>query len=265
MLLRLIWAALLAGAGIAILVRRSLGWWGAGATCFFRTPEGLTPDQVARLERTLAARRAAEGSAVPWRRSVGILAILLAIVELIPAVPFAIPYALFCLGLAASELICFSGMRRAVHRRAAALVPRSPLQAIPPFLYLTVGAAFTGVVLASPGMHPLVVIVIAVATAILAWIAWQIAAGRALLLGDDPKMEYAVDERLRVLRVTNMATLACAPATALVASSIPFVADSYRRSSDVASWIAEAALLAAVLGAFVIARRSAVKFERDIA
>jgi len=52
---------------------------------------------------------------------------------------------------------------------------------------------------------------VAAATLLLGITAWRIATAPSLLLGEDPQVEYAIDQRLRVGRATGIAVLACAP------------------------------------------------------
>jgi hypothetical protein len=109
------------------------------------------------------------------------------------------------------------------------------------------------------------VLVVAIATAVLGWIAWQIASGRALLFGQDPKMEYAVDERVREGRVMDLALLACAPALALAAPSSALIPSAYHTLGDLAWWLTLAAFIGAALAVYLMRRSAAGKFERDIA
>jgi hypothetical protein len=266
LIMRVFWASLLALAGVAILVRPNLLLWLSGTSCCFRAPNDLSPDQATRLSKTLEARRQAEATPQPWQRWLGILALVLAVAQVIPAVPYAIPYAVFCLGLATCRLLSYSAIRRATQRRVAPLVRRSPLEAFQPFLVLTVAVALASVLLMG-WVAPLrpAVIVVALATALLIWIAWQIASGRVLLFGDDPKMEYAVDRRVREGRVMNLALLACAPAFVLAAPSSPLVPEAYRSVTDAAFWLTGAAFFATLIGIYILSRRSTAEFERAVA
>jgi hypothetical protein len=266
LIMRVFWAALLALGGVWILLRPNAQLWLSGAGCYFRTPDDLTPDQVSRLDRTLEARRQAEASPQPWRRWLGILALVAAAAQLVPEVPYAIPYAVFCLGLAASSWLSYSSMHRATQRRAAALVRRSPFEAFQPFLVAGVGAALASILLmawVAPLRVP--VVVVALATALLIWIMWQIASSRALLFGNDPKMEYAVDRRVREGRVMNLALLACAPAFVLIAPSSPLVPEAYRSFTDAAFWLAAAAFFATGASIYILSRRATAEFERALA
>jgi hypothetical protein len=265
LIMRVFWAALLALGGLWILWRPNAPWL-SGAGCYLCAPDDLTPDQLSRLDRALKARRQAEATPQPWRRWLGVLALVLAVAQLIPAVPYAIPYALFCLGLAASRWLSYSAIRRATQRRAAALVRRSPFESFQPFLIAGVGGALASVVLMAwvvPLRIP--VIAVAVATGLLIWIMWQIASSRALLFGDDPKMEYAVDRRIREGRVMDLALLACAPAFVLVAPSSPLVPEAYRGFTDVAFWLSAVAFFATCASIYILSRRSTAEFERAVA
>src|SRR5580698_6861066 len=85
LIMRVFWAALLALGGLWILWRpNALGLSGAGR--YLCAPDDLTPDQLSRLDRALKARRQAEATPQPWRRWLGVLALVLAVAQLIPAV-----------------------------------------------------------------------------------------------------------------------------------------------------------------------------------
>jgi hypothetical protein len=240
--------------------------FGCGTYCRFDRDERYTPEQFRRLDDALSARREAERQRYNWRKGVGVFAVVAALLELVPVIPYAVPYAALCLALAASELVCYVGMRRATQRRAAALVPRSPLQTFSPLLLGAVSATFVGVLMMTPVPALRVAsVVVAVATLVLVWIAWQIASSRALLVGDDPKVAYAIDQRLRTSRVASLVALACAPAVALVGSSLPSVPDAYRLIDDVAFVLIYAAFVVVAIALVRIGRDSAAKFGRDLA
>jgi hypothetical protein len=262
-LVRIVWAVAVLLAGFVMLSQPEFG---CGTYCRFDDREGFSAEQSSRLDRALSARRDAERPRYNWRKAVGILAVIAAMLELVPAIPYAIPYAALCLGLAASEMVCYVGMRRAAQRRAAALVRRSPLQTFPPLLMVAVAATFVGVLLvsATPALRA-AGLVVAIATMILIWIAWQIAASRALLIGDDPKMEYAIDQRLRASRVANLIALACAPAVALVGSSLTFVPPGYQTINTAAFVLVYAAFVVVAIALVRTGRRSTAEFERAIA
>jgi hypothetical protein len=262
-LARIVWAVAVLAAGAVMIRRREFGCY---AYCSFGSDAEFSAEQSSRISRTLSARRQVEAPVRPWRIAVGVLAVLAAVLELVPAIPYAIPYTVFCLGFASSQLICYAGMRRASQRRAAALIPRSPQQVLPPFLVAAVGATLIGVLLVAPVPALRVAALVAVvSTLILLWIAWQIASSRALLVGEDPKIEYAVDERLRASRVANLAALACAPAVALVGSSLALVPDDYGFLGSAALAITFAAWVLVMIAVVRSARSSAAKFGRDIA
>ncbi|HEY1429281.1 MAG TPA: hypothetical protein VGF18_06890, partial [Candidatus Tumulicola sp.] len=226
----------------------------------------FSAEQSSRIARTLSARREIENPRRQWRRAIGILAIVAAALELVPSIPYAIPYAILCLGVACSELVCYIGMRQATQRRTAALVPRTPQQVLPPFVVAAVAATLLGVLLVAPLPDlRIAAVVVAVSMLVLFWIAWQVASSRALLVGDDPQIEYAIDERLRASRVANLAALAAAPAVALVGSSLPLVPADYRVVGNIAFVLTYAAFVAIAFAIVRSTRSSAAKFQRDVA
>ncbi|HEY3675432.1 MAG TPA: hypothetical protein VGK84_05530 [Candidatus Tumulicola sp.] len=265
LIMRAFWATLLAIAGLAMLLRPNVCLWltGVGDFC---APDNLSPDLASRLQRTLEARRQAEATPQAWKRWLGVLALVAAAAQLVPEVPYAVPYAVLCLGIAGSRLLSYSAIRRATQRRVAPLVPRSPLDAFQPFLVAGVAGAMASIVIMA-WVTPLLpaVIVVAIATATLIWVAWQIAAGRALLVGDDPEMAYAVDRRVRERRVMNLALLATLPAFVLIAPSSPLVPEAYRGFTDAAFWITATAFFATLIAIYICSRRSTAEFERSIA
>jgi hypothetical protein len=181
----------------------------------------LTPDQSERLRRVLEARSDAEGVSLTPTRYTGLLGIAMSALEFIPSIPFVIPYAVYCLAGALVLLASYLHIRRATERRTAPLVRRSPFDALPPLIIAAFAGCFAGV-LAVATFEPYRAGSIAVAASmlVLAWIAWRIASSQAVMFGDDPQLEYAVDERLRVSRAIRTVTLACAPAVILVGWSV---------------------------------------------
>lgn len=205
-------------------------------SAFFRRARArLSPEQTERLQRVLDARRDVEGVSPNPSRYAGLLGIAMAGLELIPAVPFAIPYAIFCLAGAFGMLASYLHVRRATERRAAPLVPRSPFDALSPVLVVALAVSFAGVALfASYPEFRAGTIGVAASMLILIWIAWRIAGSQAVLFGNDPQLEYAVDERLRRSRVTGTASLACAPAVVLVGTAVLWVPQEYQSIGIVA-------------------------------
>ncbi|MBV8374156.1 MAG: hypothetical protein JO302_01495 [Candidatus Eremiobacteraeota bacterium] len=180
---------------------------------FKGTRRGLSQEDSRRLGRVLEAREAIEDPTNSYARWSGVFTIVMGGVELIAWVPFAVPYALSCLAIALSLLLSYFRIRRASERRVAPLTPRSSLSTLPPFLLgcatvCVLGAAAYAVI---PGLRTGALLV-ALSVAFLVLIAWQVAGAPALLFGQDPQLEYKVDEHLRVSRSGNILALACAPA-----------------------------------------------------
>jgi hypothetical protein len=180
----------------------------------------LSPDERDRLERTMMARQAAEGVSKAFGRWLGLFGIAIAALTLVPAVPIVVPYALFSLAIAATMLLGYLQFQRATVRRVAPLLRRSALRALPPGAIVAMVCCFVATL--SFAIYPALrvgAIVAALVTLVLGVIAWRIAGAPALLLGVDPQVEYAVDERVRAGRATSIAYLACAPAFVFVVLS----------------------------------------------
>jgi hypothetical protein len=180
---------------------------------FKGTRRALTQEQGARLGRVLEAREEAEGASDAYARWSGVLTIVMGGVELIRAVPFAVPYALSCLAIAVSLLLSYFHIRRVSERRVAPLAPRSPLTTLSPPLLACAGISLCGTLAyaAIPELRAGALLV-AFAVALFVAIAWCVAGAPALLFGQDPQLEYKVDEHLRVSRSGNILALASAPA-----------------------------------------------------
>jgi hypothetical protein len=221
----------------------------------------LSWDQRVRLRTVLANRYEAERDRFKWRRLVGILAVIAALLGLVPGLPYSLPWAALFVAMAACELIRSDGMRRAVRRRAAAMIPRSPFQTFTPLLIYALAVIFLGVVVVSliPSIR-LTALLIAAATLVLTGVAWQIAVGPAFLTGDDLEMEYAVDQRLRTSRVTELVLLACSPATLLVVSSVPLARPSYELVDQIGYWTVYSAYFVALFGLSRVRKSSIAKF-----
>jgi hypothetical protein len=256
---------ILAGLGIwqIVLPKRFYG----GANMFFKCGFGdLTPEQSERLRRVLDARGDAEGVSLSPTRYAGFLGIAMAALEFVPAVPFVIPYAIYCLVGALTILASYIHVRRATERRTAPLVRRSPLDALPPVLIGAFVGCFFGV-LAVIVIQPNRAGSIAVAASmlILAWIAWRVASSQAVMFGDDPQLEYAVDERLRVSRATGTVALACAPAVILVGWSVITLPANYEYFGNVAEIVTYASFAVAMVMCATVVRRFPVRFGNGAA
>ncbi len=192
---------------------------------YFKLSGTLSPEERERLSRVLAMRREAEGSSRAYGRYLAAACFVLAVAELIPSVPFVLPYALCCLALAFTTFLSYLRIRRATDRRVAPLVRRSPLSALP---VIAMAAMLCCLVVVLPfivySSERLSAIVVTVSTLVLGWIAWRIAVAPSVLFGKDATFEYAVDQRLRNARATTIASLACAPAVVFVAFAAPRLA-----------------------------------------
>jgi len=228
------WTAMvLAALGTFQVVRP--GFFYTCSVYFDRARKKLSPAQSERLQRVLDARSDAEGVSPNAERYAGIVGIAMAGLELVPAIPFGVPYAIYCLAGALTILSSYVQIRRATQRRAAPLVPRSPFDALPPAMIAALAACFSGVALfAIYPPYRAGAIGVGAAMLILAWIAWRIAGSQAVLFGDDPQLEYAVDERLRANRVSGTVALACAPAVVLVGTTAVWIPSAYQSLGAVA-------------------------------
>ncbi len=177
---------------------------------------GLGSEQRDRLNRVLDARADAEGTDV-YTRYAGGFTLAMAVVALLPSIPYVLPYAASCAGLAIGVLLAYLHFRRTTERRVAALAQRSPWSSLPPLVLLC--AAVCIVASASLVVYPqyrIAAIAAALCAAGLCAIAWRVAVAPAMLFGDDPQLEYVVDEHVRFCRSTGLVALACAPPTVLV-------------------------------------------------
>lgn len=215
-LANIVTAGSLAFLGVLQIIRPSCFW---GMSLYFKgTRAAFSPEQRERLARVLTAREGVEGNTDTYLRIVGVFTILMALIALIPGVPFVLPYSLSCMALAAAVLFSYLQFRRATERRVAPLVRRSVWASLPP---LAVAATLvcligTGLFAAYPQFRAGVLIVI-VAGLVLLGVAWRVAVAPAVLFGDDSQLEYLVDEHIRYSRAMNLLALACAPPTVLVA------------------------------------------------
>jgi hypothetical protein len=189
---------------------------------YFKRSGDLSPEERERLNRVLTMRREAEGVSGANGRYLAVACFILAAAELVPAMPFVLPYALCCLALAFTTFLSYVQMRRATQRRVAPLVRRSPLSALPLIAMAAMLCCFAVVLpFVVYSSERLSAIAVAASTLILGSIAWRIAVAPALLFGQDATFEYAVDQRLRNARATTIAMLACAPAVVFVAFAAP--------------------------------------------
>jgi hypothetical protein len=144
--------------------------------------------------------------------------LVLAVAELIPAVPFVLPYALCCLALAFTTFLSYMRIRHATDRRVAPLIRRSPVSALPVIamaaMLCCLAVVLPFIVYSSERLNA---IIVTLSTLLLGWVAWRIVVAPALLFGKHAAFEYAVDQRLRNARATTIASLACAPAVVFVA------------------------------------------------
>ena len=219
----------------------------------------LEPDRSVRLERALAARENAE--AISRRATLRYFAaagFALAALELLPAIPPVIPYALFCLALAVVILLAYLQFRRAMERRVAPLVRRSVLTSLPLPVIIAMACCFAGeLAFTSDPAQRFGAIVVALATLTLAVIAWRVAVAPALLLGADPQVEYAVDERLRKVRAISIAVLACGVGVLFASVGTLHIPDEYAYLRFAEEVITCATLVAVLSNVFVLSGRLA--------
>jgi hypothetical protein len=267
------WTALiLAGLGIFQLVKPStFQLMTPGVFCnlsmFFRSAvAGLSPAQAARVERVLQARWSAEGISTNPTRYTGLLGIAMAALEFAPGIPFAIPYAIYCLGGALSILATYLYIKRATERRAAPLVRRSPLDALSPIAIAALAGCLVGVAMFGVNSQDHIgAIGVGISMLVLAWIAWRIAGSQAIMLGDDPQVEYAVDERLRVSRANGTVALARAPAVVLVGAQLVGVPGTSDLLGGAAVVITYICFVVAMFTNGMMARRASKRFTSGAA
>lgn len=214
---------------------------GMAGSCTRLVPD-LSPAERDRVNRVVATREDAEGISSAYGRYLGAAALVLAGLELVRAIPFILPYALFCLASAGVALLAYLQFHRATRQRVAPLVRRSPFTALPPFIIAAMVSCFA-VSLAFVAYTPerLSALVVALSTLVLGVIAWRIAVAPALLVGVDPQWEYAIDERVRIFRARTVANLACAPTFVFVALVEPTLPQQYASLGQLAFWITAAA------------------------
>ncbi len=226
----------------------------AGVAGYFtRWAAGLgPPPEKQRVSRVVAAREDAEGISSAYGRYLGVAAFVLAGLEAVSGLPFIVPYALFCLASAGVTLLAYLQFRRAVQQRVAPLVRRSPFDALPPWVIVSVGCCFAiSLALVAYPPQRFGALLVAIATMVLGGVAWRIAIAPALLVGDDPQWEYAVDERVRVGRARAIANLACAPGAVLIWMVQPDLPQQYALLGSVAMFVAAAAFAISLVASIV--------------
>lgn len=219
---------------------------------FTRWSAGLTPAEKERVQSVVRAREQAEGISSADGRAAGVAVIALGGLELVPSVPFIVPYALICLVLAGMALRGYLQFHRATEQRVAPLVRRSPFTALPPLLIVAMLCSF--IAASAFALYPperTGAIITAVAMLVLGAVAWRIANAPALLLGIDPQCEYAVDERVRVGRARNAAFLACAVGYVFIALAQASLPPLYESVGDVAYYASLAAFIGAMAAHFL--------------
>ncbi len=209
-------AILLAALGVVQLV--SPGCFESVAMYFRGAWSGLSEEQSERLKSVIDARTRAEGDGDRRARYVGLFTIAMAVTGLWPGIPYILPYAASSLAMAFTTLMAYRNFRHATELRFAPLVRRTPLEVLPPVAIVALGICLIGTAaFATVPQFRLAAALVLVSTIALVAIAWRIAHAPALLLGADPQVEYAVDERVRYCRTTSLITLACAPPAAFAA------------------------------------------------
>jgi hypothetical protein len=250
-------AVAMVGAGVA-----AFAWprcFAGVAGYFTRWAAKMPPDEQERLTRVVDAREAAEGISANFGRVLGAGAVLLATLEAVRSLPPILPYALFCLAVAAITLLAYLQFRRAVERRVAPLVRRSPFTALPVALIVAVALSFlASLALAAYPPERFGALAVAASTLLLGVIAWRIAMAPALLLGIDPRLEYAVDERVRIGRARSIANLACAPAFVVIALAAPTLPAQYAILGSVAFAIVAVSFAVSLAGSLLPLRRPIV-------
>lgn len=229
----------------------------AGVAGFFVgcSPD-LPPADRERLTRVILAREDAEGISGAYGWYLGIVAIACAALEAVWAIPFIVPYALFCLAGSGVMLLAYLQYRRAAEQRVAPLVRRSPFAALPPIVIGAIACSFVAsLALAIYPPERLGALAVAAATIALGLIAWRVALAPAFLVGTDPQWEYAVDERVRVGRARSIANLACAPAFVLVAMANATLPPQYASLGSVAFYVAAAAFVVSLASAIIPLRQ----------
>lgn len=229
----------------------------AGVAGYFtRWGRALPGAERTRLEQVVKAREDAEGISSAYGRSLGVAALLLAGLEAFPAIPYVLPYSLFCLATAAIMLLAYLQFRRAAERRVAPLVRRSPFTVLPPLVIAAMACSFAAsLALAAYPPNRFDALVVAASSLVLAFIAWRIAVAPAILIGTDPQWEYALDERVRIGRARSIINLACAPSFVLIILAQPTLPQAYALLGTVAVVLASAAFVVSLAASLIPLRR----------
>jgi hypothetical protein len=226
---------------------------------FAKAGPELAPTDRERLTRAIASREAAEGLSRAYGGYLALAAVACAALEAVWAIPLVVPYALFCLAGAAVMLLAYLQFARATEQRVAPLVRRSPFSALPPVVIAAIACCFLiSLGLAAYPPARLGAIAVALSTIALGFIAWRVAVAPALLIGEDPQWEYALDERVRIGRARSIANLACAPAFVLIALTQPVLPPQYASLGSVFFYLAAAAFVVS-LAAAIIPRRQRIR------
>lgn len=229
----------------------------AGVAGYFTRWAGQAPaGERERVARVVAAREEAEGLSSGYGRALGITAILLAGLEFVPAIPYVLPYALFCLAAAAVMLLAYVQFHRATQRRVAPLVRRSPFTALPPYDIAAMACTFAvalGLAAYPPVRYD--ALIVAASVLVLAFIAWRVAIAPAILIGTDPQWEYAVDERVRIGRARSICNLACAPSFALIVLAQPTLPQAYALFGTIGVTVASVAFAVSLAASLIPLRR----------
>ncbi|HEX4861786.1 MAG TPA: hypothetical protein VFV07_11155, partial [Rhizomicrobium sp.] len=153
-------------------------------------------------------------------------------------------------------LLAYLQFRRAVERRVAPLVRRSPFTALPPLLIAGIACSLaSALALAVYPPERFGALVVAASTLLLGAVAWRIANAPALLVGLDPQLEYAVDERVRVGRARNVANLACTPPFVAIVLVAPTLPAQYATLGSIATAVVAAAFVITLAASFLPLRR----------
>ena len=225
----------------------------AGVAGFFAgCSPALPPADRERLSRVIAAREDAEGISAAYGRYLGVMAFACAALEAVWAIPFIVPYAIFCLAGAGVMVLAYVQFRRAADQRVAPLVRRSPFAALPPVVIAAMACSLcVSLALAADPAERFGALAVAACTVVLGIVAWRVANGPALLIGSDPQWEYVVDERVRVGRARTIANLACTPAFVLAGMAELTLSPQYASLGSVAFYVAGAAFFVSFFAAIV--------------
>ncbi len=224
-------------------------FWGV-RRYFDRAARKLPVLERERLERALGAREDAQGVWNNRERWIGAVVMATAPLALVPRLSYVASYVAFSLALASVMLVRNLQSGRA-ERRVAPLMRRSLFSALPPGVLIALSCCFAAALMLAAYPQVRLFAVSAAFTAIaFAAIAWRFAAAPAVLLGIDPQVEYAVDERVRAVQATNIAILGCVLTSLFLETMILPKSADYASVSDVldlARLVAIYACLAAII------------------